>query len=134
MECTFSSFFPTVFLKQYQSHHLVLPYLLVKAEIQESFICSSHVINCFFFIFYLFNHNCSSVFLSQVHDTSYNHRLNFYQICILCQRHAYGRTMGRQGCLHLLFGANPRSATLVYVPVLFSCNLRVSSFSLGSLS
>lgn len=65
-------------------------------------------------------------FVSQVHDTGDNNSINICKICFLREWYAYGRTMGKKGCLHLLLGTHPRLASFVYVPVLLSCDFHVS--------
>lgn len=67
------------------------------------------------------------VFHFQVHDTGYNDNINLCQIRFLCQRHAYGRTVGKKSCVHILFGAYSWLVALIYVSVLFPRNICVST-------
>ena len=97
-------------------HHLVCcSYGFSIAYLKSSFIGTD---------FGLFNRVCHS----QVHDIGDNHNINICQICLLCQWHAYGRTVGKKSCVHILFGAYSRLAALIYVSVLFPHNLCVSTF------
>jgi hypothetical protein len=41
----------------------------------------------------------------QVYDTSNIHNIDIRKVCILCQRHANGRSMGEKGSVYILFGA-----------------------------
>lgn len=67
--------------------------------------------------------------LFQVYDTGDNNSFNICKICFLCQRHAYGRTMGKKGSLHFLLGTCSGLAALVYVSMLLYCNFHVSHLS-----
>ncbi|KAE9451751.1 hypothetical protein C3L33_16294, partial [Rhododendron williamsianum] len=69
-----------------------------------------------------------------VHDTGNDNSVVICEICFLRQRHAYGRTMGKKGNLHLLLGTYSGLAAFIYVSVLLSCDFCVSTLSdLGCL-
>lgn len=90
----------------------------------ELFIANSSINSSFIGIaFILLNQIC----LIQVHDIGNNDNINICQIRILCQWHAYGRTVGKKSCVHILFGAYSWLAALIHVPVLFPRNLCVST-------
>lgn len=65
-------------------------------------------------------------YIIQVYDTCYNNCGYVCEIHILCERHAYGRAMGEEGCVYFLPGAYPRPAASVYVPLFLHGDFCVS--------
>lgn len=65
----------------------------------------------------------------QVPDTGHNNCVNVSEVYLLCKRHADGRAMGKEGCIHILLGAYPRLAPLDIVHVFLSCDFCVSNLS-----
>jgi hypothetical protein len=62
----------------------------------------------------------------QVYDTSNINSIDIREVCILCHRHAYGRSMGEKSSVYLLFGAHQWPCALVFIYALLHSYLPVS--------
>lgn len=63
----------------------------------------------------------------QVYDTSNIHSINICEVCILCQWHANGRSMGEEGSIYILLGAHQWPCALVIIHAVLHSYLPVSS-------
>ena len=66
----------------------------------------------------------------QVYDTSNIDNINICEVCILCQWHANGRSMGEEGSVYILLRADQWPCALVTIHALLHSYLPVSSMVL----